>query len=275
MAKRIKKPLVKPEIRRQWLRRHDEDGESPPQIAQTDGFDVRTVRKQIELARQERERREARSMVLRQAVEQHYKDLVDFAQKLDLELKREAPRVAALKDDPMWPALREHMPKSPIWKNVGRWESLRDEISNLEDSLNKQFTDSVGADAPLEFKVKPDDAGLDLAGIASALAFNFKAKAKGESGIDDQIGFKTDEPDEETTSIRLGAYAIGRVPNNMVTEVEQFVTGLLTETIAWEEHRTLSRLFTELKRMQQALHEELLIITLRRIVPGRCRYCPI
>ena len=85
MAKRIKKPLVRPEKQREWLRRHEIGGESPMEIAKSDKYDVRTVRKYIELERQERERREARSIVLRQALEEHYRDLCNFAQQLDSE----------------------------------------------------------------------------------------------------------------------------------------------------------------------------------------------
>ena len=83
MARRIKKGAVRPELCKQWLRRFEEDGESPPHIAEADGYDVRTVRKQIEKAMQEREMREARVMVLRDALEKHYKDLYTFAETLD------------------------------------------------------------------------------------------------------------------------------------------------------------------------------------------------
>ena len=33
MPKRVKKPAVRPEVRRQWFKRFEEDGESPPEIA--------------------------------------------------------------------------------------------------------------------------------------------------------------------------------------------------------------------------------------------------
>ena len=43
----------------------------------------------------------------------------------------------------------------------------------------------------------------------------------------------------------------------------------------WKEFEDLSRLWGELQRVQRVLHDELTVITLRRGVPGRCRYCPI
>ena len=84
MAKRIKKPLVMPEKRREWYKRSEEEGESAPQIAKADKYDVRTVRKQIEIEKQEREIREARSVVLRSALENHYRDLCRYAEGLKL-----------------------------------------------------------------------------------------------------------------------------------------------------------------------------------------------
>ena len=78
-----KRPLVEPAKRREWFKRFEEDGESAAEIARSVGYDVRTVRKQIELMRQERESREARFTVLRQALEKHYADLISFAEKLD------------------------------------------------------------------------------------------------------------------------------------------------------------------------------------------------
>ena len=91
MAKRIKKPPIKPEVRRDWLRRNEENGESPPQIAAQDGYDVRTVRKQIDLAKQEREAREARIVVLRDAMQRHYDDLRKYAEELGMDLKLKFP----------------------------------------------------------------------------------------------------------------------------------------------------------------------------------------
>ena len=71
MGKRTKKPPVRPEVRKDWLNRYEKDGESPPQIAKSDGYDVRTVRKQLQEAQREREIREGRLTVLRKAIEGH------------------------------------------------------------------------------------------------------------------------------------------------------------------------------------------------------------
>jgi hypothetical protein len=37
----------------------------------------------------------------------------------------------------------------------------------------------------------------------------------------------------------------------------------------------MRRLFAELKRVKSSLQEELAVIIYRRIVPGKCKYCPL
>ena len=81
MVKRTKKPPVRPERRADWLRRYEELGETPPKIADADGFDVRTVRKQLEIARRERDQRDARISYVRQALELHHQELCQLAEE--------------------------------------------------------------------------------------------------------------------------------------------------------------------------------------------------
>jgi len=81
--------------------------------------------------------------------------------------------------------------------------------------------------------------------------------------------------DEATTSIEYGVYTIGRVPNDRAAEVKDLFLNLLSEVTAREEHDEMKRLFILLDQVQHKLHDELLIIILRRVVPGRFRYCPL
>lgn len=274
MTKRIKKPAVQPEIRRQWLKRYEEGGESPPQIAKNDNYDVRTVRKQIELERQERERREAKFAVLRGALEDHYADLCSFTQKVDSELGSDRTRLAVLKEDPMWPALHEHLPRAKMWKSLARWESLHIELGQLENDVKQKLENLVKTKSPLEFAAKPHEVGLGE-GTLAALAFHLKVVAQGEPGLDSRADFQLEASDQETTWLRLGAFTIGRIPSTRVEEIQKFIINLLNEIITWQERDDMGHLLGELKRLQKVTHDELLVIILRRVVPGKCKYCPI
>ena len=274
MTRRIKKPAVRPELRRDWLRRHEEESESPPEIAKKDGYDVRTVRKQLEIERQERERREARSIVLRQAMEMHYADLCTFAQKLDSYITGDTGSLSMVKSEPMWSALREHVPRSPLWMNLGRWETAWEEVRRADSELTRQLETLVRSRAPLKFRVRRGELGLST-GIVDMLSAHFKFTAQGESGLDKRTDFKLDVADQGTTLIDYGPYTIGKVPNERVGEVKKLVLDLMSEVINREEHDGMSRLLARLERVKRELHDELLVIILRRIVPGRCRYCPL
>ncbi len=274
MPRRVKKPAVRPELRRQWLRRSEEEGESAPHIAEADGFDVRTVRKQIEMERQERERREARSMVLRRALEQHYADLCAFAQKLDSQVTGSSGTLSMMRNEPMWSALREHMPRGTMWKNLDRWDSVQNEISQLQNKVEKQVEELVKAKSAWGFRQTPDEVGVAHTFI-SAVASHFRLVAQGLAGLAHRTGFHIDAADDKGVWLQLGRYTIGKVPRDQEEELKTWVIQLLNEVTTWQEQDNLSRLFTELKRIEKALHEELLVIILRRVIPGRCRYCPL
>ena len=130
-----KKPLVKPSERREWLRRLEEDGEPLSKIAESVKFDVRTVKKQTEMAIEEREGREARLIVLRQALEKHYTDLLTFVEKLNSGVIQSSLPMS-IRDDRMWGALREHLPRSTIWKSIDKMERLNGEMRDIEKERN-------------------------------------------------------------------------------------------------------------------------------------------
>ncbi len=161
--KRTRKPPVRPEVARQWLKRNEQDGESPPQIAQSDGYDVRTVRRQLETMRQEREVRETRQIVFRQALEKHYVDIYSFAEKLRAEISsREPSRVSRLiRDDPMWKALREHLPRSPIWASIDKLEKLADPFISTVDRIRERIKRQAVEGTSLEFVSATDKNWFD------------------------------------------------------------------------------------------------------------------
>lgn len=271
---RFKKPPVKPELRLEWLRRNEEYGESPPQIAKADHYDVRTVRKQLEIARQERERREARFVVMRQALEKHYADLVGFAKQLDLALTSDLPISSTLKTHPMWIALKEHMPRSSMWRGLAKWDVLCENLAQLEEQARDPIKTMIEEKSPLPFAKAADQVGLGD-GIIQVLAFHLKAKAKGEHGLDYSNGFIAESWDDKATVLRIGWYGLGTIPNEMVNAIKGMVIELFEQAVPLEEHEQMKILATDRDRIKQSLREELQIIILRRIVPGRCRFCPI
>lgn len=254
MAKRVKKPLVEPGKRREWFRRHEE-GESVQQIAKSVDYDVRTVRKQIDLERQERERKEARSLVLRKALEDHYADLCAFAQKLDSQLSNDRNTLPMLKGNRMWSALREHLPRSVIWKSFDSWGKLLSEKAQLEQKLNEIVGHQIESRAKQNFAKSYQDIGLSRKMI-EAVSAHIRDAALGQSENVKNFDFHKISENEEADAVKL-------------------VKEMLDEASTWKELDDLRRLWTELERVRRVLSDELAVIILRRVIPGRCRYCPI
>lgn len=274
MTRRIKKPAVRPELRRQWLHRFEQDGESPPRIAKADHFDVRTVRKNIELSRQEREQREARSTVLREALHEHYLDLIAFAQKLDAQLAGEASIPASLRDERMWSALKEHLPRSPIWKALDRREHIHQQVERLEGDIKRRLEAAVEK-RTLRGKLGKSPTVLPVPEIVAALVFDARATAQGESGLGDASAFKLFPADKDTTAVHYGPVFIGNVPRNQAEALRKLMVELKEEVTSWEEYDAVRRYLAELERLRRELRDELAVIILRRVIPGRCRYCPV
>jgi len=273
MAKRIRKSKVRTEQRHEWLRRY-EAGESPPQIAQSDNVDVRTVRRHIDEGRQEREVREAKLTVLRNALEQHYADLIELAKQLDSQIAGEEKVSTFSRESRMWAALKQHLPRSPLWSYLNKWDDLLEELGRIENDLGKRLKVEVESDSRLSPILS---AGMEGAvnGIVLAVVFQAKSWARGWRGLILEENLLTEPAGEGLLNIRYGFAQIGRGNKEQFEIVRGILKGKESQIVKSEEYSNFQKLFQELDRLKKNLRDELAVITLRRIVPGRCIYCPI
>ena len=278
MAKRIKKPLVTPEQRRDWFIRSEAD-ESVPQIASTDGYDVRTVRRHIELAKQKREVKEARATVLRNALERHYEDLCNFAERLDPTLARNITNPSSLADDNiMEAALRKHLPRSPIWGYLVNRRNLQQEYTELLMEAKGRIEQTVRT----EQKFSPLlSAGLSevVPGIIIAFASQVEKWPLGFEGLNVRDNLRTEPAGEGLVQLCYGFSRMDIVKSKdaegYLNTLGEIVKYLEKNMRKWKVLDKLQKTNYEINRLDRKLHEELTIIRLRRIVPGRCKYCPL
>lgn len=273
MKKRTKKPPVKLEVARQWLRRHEEGGESVPKIAEADDYDVRTVRKQLERARSEREVREAKQVVLRGALERHYADLCSFAEKLKADLSGDVPTNVSmtLRDDPMWRALHEHLPRLRLWTDIEKWRRLAPEYEKSVERCKEHIQSEAASRVSLEFVSSAKSIGLNDE-FTDGLAFHLQAAARDGQGLKDTEYYLLNT--KRGVRVRLGAYMIALVPEDKVKDVQGLFNAIMDEALDWEEYSVLKKCTEEFLKAKRGIHEELTKIILRRIIPGRCVYCP-
>jgi len=278
MAKRTRKPPIKPEVRHDWLRRNEEDGESPPQIAAKDRYDVRTVRKQIDLAKQEREAREARSVVLRNALERHYDDLRKFAEKLNSEISGAGNVPSSPDDDLMEAALRQHLPRSPIWGYMSKRQNLQQRADEEQQKLKMVTEETVKADRRLTPLI---NAGLDgiVPGIVAVLVAEAKQWSHGNTGYSLKDSLVMEPAGEGLVNPRFGFSHMGIMEVEHSEGYAKIVRDVLEDMESnlrsGEAYHDLEKTGAEIRLVSRKLREELAVIRLRRIVPGRCKYCPL
>lgn len=274
MEKKIKKPPVKPEQRYEWLKRF-EIGETPPKIAEADSFDVRTVRRQIEKANQEREVKEARTTVLRSALERHYADLCGFAEKVDAVIVGEGVISPELKNNRMWAALRQHGPRYPLWSYLVTWDNIQQELAVLKRDAKERLERELGNDARL-IEIPDTNRSTVVYGCIAALTFQIGEWSRGAPGINIKDNFRIKPANGKgAVNIEYGAFRMDDVDNHYGQTVKDFLIEWESKVKEWVEYAALEKLSKKLLTTKSKLRDELAIIILRRIVPGRCKYCPL
>jgi uncharacterized protein (UPF0335 family) len=271
MPKRIKRPLVKPLERREWLRRLEEEGQSVSELAKVVGYDVRTVKKQIEMAHQEHESREARFFVLRQALEKHYADLLSFAEKLDSERIQSALPVG-IKSDRMWAALHEHMPRSPLWKLIDKMERLNDEERDIENRAEKRLWDEVRKENSFPVLSQPGglEPGLYEKGMLGAM--NYQLYQYPPCSL---LDITTSSISDALIALNYAGCTCAAVHISQIDKAKGFITNLMAEVCQWPEREELQKTLSERTKVNAAISEELATIILKRVIPGHCKYCPV
>ena len=277
MKKRVKKPSVKPELRQEWLKRY-ESGETPPKIADSDDFDVRTVRKHIDLAKQERDMREARSSVLRSALEQHYRDMYDLAREMDSTIVSRSYVMLDPEVDRRLLALRQHLPRSPLWSNFLKWNRTLDEINNLNEIVEEQLSTHLRNDSRLHGISSDTQRGI-IEGLTKALIFQFKNWSQGYSGLNPATDIHVEKSAEGMQSIRYGAYHMSPINNDNLDNYLELITGIIEDYESrmqqWEQYADVQKSLNTINSLKKRLRDELAIIIMRRILPGKCKYCPL
>ena len=275
MVKRIKKPAVTPEQTLDWLKRNDL-GESLPQIAKRDSYDRRTIRIHLQKAKQERERNEARATVLRGALEEHYRDLCNYALKLNPTPGIVVPSLPA-DDNVMESALRQHLPRSPIWNLRTKKDKLEPERNDLlqktRDEIQKLISDNPRI-RELETEVP-----LAVSGITDF--FISQVELRSQQDVERKISeYLQVIADRGGFQLQLGFSRLGffwrKVDAERCLKMLRPVIGELEESM--KTLRTfvdLTDTNRELSRIGQKLRGEISIIRMRRIVPGRCNFCPL
>jgi RNAse (barnase) inhibitor barstar len=268
--KKVKRIRVTSAQRREWLLRHDE-GAEPQDIAKEVGFDTRTVKKAIHHAQQQREFIEARSHVLRTALEKHYDDISQFAKDLKAAFYlptsfRSGPGGLDdyLQQNPLMAALREHLPRALLWKHIAAWDNAKEayvqSVHSLSDRISKELNKSTTFRKDISKKEVDELCKL----VDDDFGFHFLAIYRGEKGL------VTTESKHSDTGIAFRKSDLTRLPEDK----QGWLNKLIVNAQNWDETKAFQQAVERLGRAQEGISQELDTIALRRVVAGKCKYCP-
>lgn len=267
MPRKKDKPVVSTAKRWEWLRKAEEEGMSPPDIAKEVGYDVRTIRRALDVARQEREMREARLQVYRKATEDHYTDLINFARELQENLNKVTSTTSFIcfKSNRLWTALKQHLPRSPLWRSVDKFESLNEEIAGfraeLEMNLEREVPEAVSR--LRQNRLIPESVTGAILQRVMILEDEYMPEIK--------ISLNTNKDKQ----IEYGPFNCGVVPEREISPATSLIRSLMDNTLLRPDAIKLRDLLSQRNKATGVIEEELATIQLKRMVPGRCKYCPV
>jgi hypothetical protein len=275
MPEKPTKSRVSPEVARQWLRRAEELGETAGDISRSDGYDMRTVRRHLEEMKHDRDVRQAKQTVFAQALQKHFEDLCAFSDKLRHEISTETPRPISkvYLSDPLFSSLKQHQPRSGLWRTVENWNQTIPEYEASRSSLRAKIELAI---APAEF-TRNDGTRLKIMlseGAVDAIMFHLKSVTSGDTGITG-CKYELDKQPDRTYTVQLGAYTIAaNLDSSASNLVEAAFKSIIEKAMHWREYASYKVKLLEINRLRQKIYDELTRIVLKRVVHGDCEYCP-
>ena len=214
-------------------------------------------------------------MVLRQALEKHYEDLVAFTTQLDAAVKN--PRAVPLREtgDRMWRALQQHLPRSPVWKRLDRWQQLWQRRSEVEEQTVHRMEGQIAEARELGSALGAKGVELDHDGLSKVVTDRLKEVAVSDGTPVTPLVVTVEQGSHGLARLMCKATTCAAAPEAEAYHAKAFITQFLSDLDGSPEANEMANILSELKDVAEALSEELITITLRRVLPGRCTYCPI
>lgn len=267
MARR-KKSGIDSQLRREWLEKH-QAGQSIFRLSVEYERDPRTVKHHVERALREREAKEARVIVIRDALQNHHARLISYAERLYSNVDSGDPVSPALLEDRMYGALKSHLPRSPLWNSLNRLNHLYEKLDELKARLRTKLQEEMAQDTAM-----PTEESVHQ-GLLEAFIFQVIAWSKGYGGISLEDSFRVRAVGNGKSSVEYGSFHLGVVVDSDVPRIKEIIKGWEEKLANWPEYHDAKDISNQLSSLKIKTKEELAVIIERGIVPGNCKYCPV
>lgn len=145
--------------------------------------------------------------------------------------------------------------------------------SELLKNLKEKIKASVPTDEVLKFGLNDSEVGV-FSGLIEAFSGQLELWARGSGSLDPEVNLRPRDT-SENPDWNYGAYGLGKVEKDHIPLVKDAITRWTAEIKGWEELNNLKKMDEDIQHLEKKLRDEIAIIVLRRVVPGRCLYCPL
>ncbi len=118
-----------------------------------------------------------------------------------------------------------------------------------------------------------------VSGIIIAFVFQVEKWSLGFEGLNVRDNLRTEPAGEGLVQLYYGFSRMDIVKSKdaegYLNTLGEIIKYLEKNIRKWKVLGNLRKTSDEINRLDRKLHEELTVIRLRRIVPGRCKYCPL
>jgi hypothetical protein len=171
-------------------------------------------------------------------------------------------------------ALRQHLPRSPIWGLLNQNARLHAAKPELTKELGKKIEQDIASDSRLLTELTGEENGV-IPGLIAALTAQAQQWVQGWASLNVENNLISKPAENGFVDLSYGVYNMGKVRKEHVELVRGAIIDWTARVKQWEEYRGLEKTLRDLQRVAKNLRDEIAVIALRRVVPGRCRYCPL
>lgn len=271
MAGRKRRPAISPQERAAWLEQLD-SGRGVTAISRASSRDIRVVKRHLAVAQQERDVGRARQDLIRKRLEQHQEDLLAEAGRLRTILGVSTTRSLEPKEElkaKLHGAFREHVRLARLGRLLREYDTATVEyldcLASLQSKLGKKETEVVSS-LPSAIAMNPWLPPLmeGIVGCAWHGRFtehSYVAEKAEDKGV---IGYMPCWGGHHLTNAPVGKADIAKFEEAHLRLCEA-AQSLVPE---------LQPHSDRLKALAREIKDELDVFLLKRLVQGRCRYCP-
>jgi len=136
-------------------------------------------------------------------------------------------------------------------------------------------TNQSKADGRLNGIVSQGADGVIPTAAVDVLVHQVKEWARGREGLTMDRDIHLEKTSEGRVRMRYGFSSFGEIEESQVEIIKAVLTDFESGLKDLSEYLEMEKLFNRLGRLKASILEIITVILLRRIVPGKCKYCPL